>query len=73
LEPVAAFLADQLVWPTPFTLEMQSCGFVNARWVASTHKLTLCYELATDFAELYRDYSVASADKGKRNSSRRHK
>jgi hypothetical protein len=72
LEPVAALLADQLAWPNPFTLEMQSCGFVNAHWAASTHKLTLCYELAADFAELYRDYVLAPADSRKR-SSRRHK
>jgi hypothetical protein len=71
LEPVATVSADQLAWPTPFTLEMQSCGFINAAWVSSTHKLTLCYELAADFAELYRDYGMAPADKRKRNSSRR--
>ena len=26
-----------------------------------THKLTLCYELAADFAVLYTDYGAASA------------
>ena len=72
LEPVATLAADQLAWPTPFTLEMQSCGFINAAWVASTHKLTLCYELAADFAELYRDYGLAPAD-NRKNSRRRHK
>jgi len=71
LEPVATLSADQFAWPTPFTLEMQSCGFINAAWVASTHKLTLCYELAADFAELYRDYGAATADSRKRKFSRR--
>jgi hypothetical protein len=56
LETVAGFSADELAWPLPFTLEMQSCGFINARWNDETRKLTLCYELAADFAELGRDY-----------------
>ena len=68
LETVAQNLADTFVWPASFTLEMQSCGFPNARWVLSTHKLTVCYELATDFAELYRAYGAARADGGKRKS-----
>ena len=66
LEPVAQLAADQLAWPAPFALEMQTCGFINAAWVASTHKLTLCYELAADFAELYRNYGLSSASSRKR-------
>jgi Putative metallopeptidase len=54
LEVVAEHLADQLALPTSFTLEMRSCGFINAAWVATTRKLTVCYELADDFADLYR-------------------
>jgi hypothetical protein len=68
LETVAERTADALVWPAPFTLEMQSCGFPNAQWVPDTHKLTLCYELAADFADLYRDYGGASANKRNRKS-----
>jgi hypothetical protein len=68
LETVAQNIADTFVWPASFTLEMQSCGFPNARWVLSTHKLTVCYELAADFAELYRAYGAAPADSRKRNS-----
>ncbi len=56
LELIAAHAADQFVWPEPFTIEMQSCGFINAVWVPSTRKLTLCYELASDFADLYNAY-----------------
>jgi Putative metallopeptidase len=62
LETVAQRAADDFVWPAPFTLEMQSCGFPNARWDLATRKLTLCYELASDFAELYRGYSDVLAD-----------
>jgi len=57
LETVAERISDELAWPTPFTLEMQSCGFINARWTDETRKLTLCYELADDFAELYHDFN----------------
>src|SRR5262249_44451859 len=62
LEVVAEGAADELVWPASFTLEMQSCDFPNARWDLSTHKLTLCYELAADFEDLYRGYGGARAD-----------
>ena len=56
LETVAEHAADEFAWPAPFTLEMQSCGYPNARWDLATHKLTVCYELAADFADLYRGY-----------------
>jgi Putative metallopeptidase len=62
LDTVAEHAADDFAWPMPFTLEMQSCGSPNARWDLATHKLTLCYELARDFADLYRDYGDVRAD-----------
>jgi Putative metallopeptidase len=68
LEPVAARSAELVVWPAPFSLEMQTCGFVNARWSRSTRKLTLCYELAEYFADLYRDYGTARLDSRPRKS-----
>jgi hypothetical protein len=62
LETVAEHAADEFIWPAPFTLEMQSCGYPNARWDLSTHKLTVCYELAAEFADLYRAYGDVRAD-----------
>jgi hypothetical protein len=62
LETVAGRAADDFAWPAPFTLEMQSCGSPNAGWDPSTHKLTVCYELAGDFAELYRGYGDVRTD-----------
>jgi hypothetical protein len=59
LEIVAQSAANRYVWPTPISLEMRSCGNPNAAWVPSTHKLTLCYELASDFGELYRTFGAA--------------
>jgi hypothetical protein len=69
LETVAHFSSQQFAWPAPFTLEMQTCGYINARWRASTRRLTLCYELAHDFAELYRAYGTAWADGRTRKSN----
>jgi hypothetical protein len=57
LDVVAARLANKLVWPLPFALEMQTCGSDNATWNELTRKPALCYELAADFAELYRFYN----------------
>jgi Putative metallopeptidase len=65
LETVADRAANDFVWPMPFTLEMQSCGFPNGRWDLSTHTLTLCYELGADFADLYRAYGDVRADGSK--------
>jgi Putative metallopeptidase len=70
LETVAERLADALVWPAPFTIELQSCGFPNAQWSLDTRKLTLCYELAADFADLYREYGGASMTKSKKRKSK---
>jgi hypothetical protein len=61
LETLAGHLADQYAWPAPFTLEMATCGFPNARWDLQNHKLNLCYELAADFSDLYRNYGPAEA------------
>ncbi len=65
LETVAERISE-LAWPAPFTLEMQSCGFINARWTDETRKLTLCYELAADFAELYHDFNKLPMEKRER-------
>ena len=34
------------------------CGEANARWTIPTRRLHVCYELAEEFVELYRDYGV---------------
>jgi hypothetical protein len=68
LEPVAQIMAERYTWPAPITLQIKSCGFPNAGWVDADLKLTLCYELATDFAELFRAYGAAPAEGRKRKS-----
>jgi hypothetical protein len=61
LNIVADLMSDALSWPQPFVIESQTCGYINARWVGSTRRLTVCYELAQDFGLLYREFALASA------------
>jgi hypothetical protein len=57
LEAFATNAADRYVWPNPVTFEARSCEMANARW--RQRVLTLCYELADEFIELFLDYSGA--------------
>ena len=67
LEIVAEDLADRFAWPRPFVVEMRSCDNANAHWSGKERKLLICYELAQEFAELYRDYGqTKTASKPKR-------
>jgi lipoprotein-anchoring transpeptidase ErfK/SrfK len=54
LEAMRGYLTTQFALPASFALETQSCGFINAAWLPAERKLVFCYELAADFAELYR-------------------
>jgi hypothetical protein len=58
LEEVAEHLSNRYVWRRPIGLEMAACGEPAARWDLSLQKITVCYELAADFAQLYRDYAA---------------
>ena len=60
LETLAQRSAADFAWPAPFTMEMRSCGRVDAAWSEENRTLRICYELAFDFAQLYEAY-VASA------------
>jgi hypothetical protein len=54
LETLAEHIGEQYAWPRPFVMEMVECGEVGAHW--HSRKLTICYEMAQEFADLYRDY-----------------
>lgn len=56
-ETIAEHMTDRYAWPKPWTIEARSCGDPNARW--GQRNLTLCYELASEFAELFLRYSKA--------------
>jgi hypothetical protein len=57
LEAFAAHAADRYVWPNPLTMVARSCGEPNATWNIGAKTLTLCYELASEFIELFQSYS----------------
>ena len=63
LEALAAHAADRYVWPNPFSIVARSCGEPNATWNAGTRTLTLCYELADEFIELYRGLFEQASDR----------
>jgi putative metallopeptidase DUF4344 len=56
LETIVEQVANAYAWPAPIVVEMRSCGDPNARWTIPTRRLHVCYELAQEFAELYREY-----------------
>ncbi len=56
LETVAEHAQDDYLWPHPFTIEMQTCGHPGSDYDTDTRVVTMCYETAFDFAELYRAY-----------------
>jgi hypothetical protein len=53
LESVAERASEQFAWRNEFSLEMHTCGAPDAAWHPEVRKVVLCYELASDFAELY--------------------
>jgi hypothetical protein len=57
LEAFATHAADRYVWPNPFSIVARSCGEPNATWNIGSKTLTLCYELANEFIELFQGYS----------------
>jgi hypothetical protein len=56
LETVAAREQESYLWRRPWTLSMESCGHPDANFDTDTRTVTMCYEQAFDFAELYRAY-----------------
>jgi hypothetical protein len=62
LETVADFAAERYVWPRPITLEMRTCAQPNAQWDLSAGKIVICYELAQDFAMLFRDFGITEPE-----------
>jgi len=57
LETLAEHLADRYAWRGPVSFEMADCGEPGAHWDLSLRKIVVCYELAVDFANLYRGYA----------------
>jgi hypothetical protein len=73
LETVGQAAAADFAWPAPFTMEMQSCGRSDAAWSDKTRTVRVCYELAFDFAQLYRAYVAAASTTASGNPKRKRK
>ena len=58
LETIAERAAEEFVWRKPFAIELQSCGKPGAHWNLMSHRLIVCYEMAEEFVQLYRDQTV---------------
>jgi hypothetical protein len=56
LERVADRASLGFVWRAPVTIEARSCGRSHAQWTVATRTLTVCYELAAEFAALLESY-----------------
>jgi hypothetical protein len=52
-EAFATHAADRYAWPKPFTMVARACGEPNAKWDIGAKTLTLCYELAEEFIQLF--------------------
>jgi hypothetical protein len=53
LEVLAQRISDKYIWRAPFTIEAKACGRSHAEWNLATRTVTICYELAEEFAALY--------------------
>jgi hypothetical protein len=58
MERVGDRLADVYAWKKPFAIEAQTCGESSARWDVREHKIIVCYELAQEFTQLYKQYGA---------------
>jgi hypothetical protein len=61
LETIAQRLAEKYAWRAAFAIEAKACGAAGADWNVATRTLTLCYEMAADFADLYAAYGTSLA------------
>jgi len=56
LEVFAELFAERYAWPASIALEMRSCGEPGARWTVPRRQVHICYEIAQEFADLFREY-----------------
>jgi hypothetical protein len=63
LDMLADYAATRFVWRRPVGFDVKSCGQPDLHWDLSTQKVLVCYEMAQDFADLYRGYGLTYAMK----------
>src|SRR6266700_2671295 len=57
METLSEHASGRYVLPRTITMVMKGCGESGAMWTPSTLNLTLCYEMADEFVELYQGYT----------------
>src|SRR5436309_8528368 len=53
LEETAEALNEKLALPADVTISPRECGAADATWEADRRRISICYELVGDFAELF--------------------
>jgi len=60
LEILAEHETERYAWRRPFKFEARSCGQPDLHWDLSTQQVLVCYEMAADFGQLFRDYGLTN-------------
>ena len=63
MEMLVNYAANRFVWRRPIGFDVKSCGEPDLHWDLSTQRILVCYEMAQDFANLYRGYGLTYAMK----------
>ena len=58
IEMLVNYAANRFVWRRPIGFDIKSCGQPDLHWDISNQKILVCYEMAQDFANLYRNYGL---------------
>ena len=58
MEMLVNYAANRFVWRRPIGFDVKSCGEPDLHWDLSTQRILVCYEMAQDFANLYRGYGL---------------
>jgi Putative metallopeptidase len=58
IEMLVNYAANRFVWRRPIGFDIKSCGQPDLHWDLSNQKILVCYEMAQDFANLYRGYGL---------------
>jgi hypothetical protein len=58
MEMLVSYAANRYVWRRPIGFDVKSCGQPDLHWDLSTQRILVCYEMAQDFANLYRGYGL---------------
>jgi hypothetical protein len=61
IEMLANYAANRFVWRRPIGFDVKSCGQPDLHWDLSSQKTLVCFEIAQDFANLYRGYGLTYA------------